>query len=185
MKAGGIKFLSLALVAKVWAQGQISVSNFVPVANLDAPIFDTDCTSRLEGAAYLVQAYVGFTVDSLSPLGAARPFRTGRAAGYFASYVLTIPGTSSETLAYLQLRAWEADAGPTFEEAVSAGGKYGVSNIVPMRTVMPPGTPNDPVGLQSFCLVPEPATGALLALGGAALLALAPRRRQQPCRRST
>jgi hypothetical protein len=164
------------LVAKAWAQGQISVSNYVPVENLDAPIFETDCATRLEGDAYLVQAYVGFTGDSLSPVGMGRPFRTGKAAGYFPSYVLTIPETSSETLVYLQLRVWQAGAGPTFEAAVLAGGKYGLSNIVPMWTVMAPGTPNSPVGLQSFCLVPEPATGALLVLGGGLWL-LAARRR--------
>jgi hypothetical protein len=173
MKAFGIKILSLVVVAKAWTQGQIFVSNHVPVANLDAPVFDTDCTTRLEGAAYLVQAYVGFTADSLSPVFEARPFRTGKAAGYFAGYVLTIPGTSQNTLVYLQLRAWEARAGASFEEAVASGGKYGMSNIVPMRTVMPPGPPNEPVGLQSFCLVPEPSSGTLLVLGGVAWLALA------------
>ena len=184
MKAFGIKILSLVVVAKAWTQGQIFVSNYVPVANLDAPVFDTDCATRLEGAAYLVQAYVGFTADSLSPVFEARPFRTGKAAGYFAGYVLTIPGTSQDTLVYLQLRAWEARAGASFEEAVASGGKYGLSNIVPMRTVMPPGTPNEPVGLQSFCLVPEPPPGVQLVLGGGLWL-LAARRRPAPTRSSS
>ncbi len=171
-------WLAGACAMQAWAQGQIGFGNLVSVAGIDAPVFDTDCVTPLAGAAYLAQVYAGRTPDSLSPVGWVMPFRTGEKAGYISGVAITIPGSFTD-LVYTQLRAWEAAAGATFEEAVAAGGKYGVSNIVPMWTVMPPGTPNMPVGLQSFCLVAEPGTGALLALGGMALLALTPRRRNQ------
>jgi hypothetical protein len=40
----------------------------------------------------------------------------------------------------------------------------------------PPGTPTDPIGLQSFCLVPEPSVKVLGLLGGAALILAGARR---------
>jgi hypothetical protein len=173
MKAFPIVLLICAGSVQAWAQGQITFGNRLRVAGIDAPVFDSDCTTRLAGAAYLAQVYAGRAPDSLSPVGWVMPFRTGAQAGYITAVVITIPGTFQDDLVYTQLRAWEARAGASFEEAVASGGKYGMSNIVPMRTVMPPGTPNEPVGLQSFCLVPEPPPGVLLALGGVAWLALA------------
>lgn len=143
---------------------------------IDAPVFDTDCTTRLAGAAYLAQVYVGLAPGDLSPIGWVLPFRTGDAAGYITMTVLTVTG-SSGTLVYSQLRAWEALSGGSYEAAVAAGGKHGVSNVVPIRTVMPPGAPDVPVGLESFCLVPEPAPVAFMAWGGAALAAASQWRR--------
>jgi hypothetical protein len=183
MKAFPIVLLICAGSMQAWAQGQISFGNRFSIAGIDAPVFDTDCATRLAGAAYLAQVYAGRTPDSLSPVGWVMPFRTGERAGYIYGVVITIPNAIAD-LVYTQLRAWEARAGATFEEAVASGGKYGLSNIVPMRTVMPPGTPNEPVGLQSFCLVPEPPSGALLVLGGGLWL-LAARRRPAPTRSSS
>lgn len=176
MKTYQVFILGCCLAAPAWAQGQIAVGNRQIVAGIDAPVFDVDCTTRLEGPAYLAQPYVGLTPDSLSPVGWVLPFRTGARAGYITSQVVDVPGALGGTVVYAQLRAWEARAGRSYEAAVAAGGKYGFSNIVPIVAVMPPGTPNDPVGLQSFCLVPEPGPGVLLALGGGLWL-LAARRR--------
>jgi hypothetical protein len=147
------------------------------VAGIDAPVFDTDCATRLAGAALPGPGVCGQTPDSLSPVGWVMPFRTGQSQrATFTASSSRSPEPSQDDLVYTQLRAWEARAGASFEEAVASGGKYGMSNIVPMRTVMPPGTPNEPVGLQSFCLVPEPGSGTLLLLGGGLWL-LAARRR--------
>jgi hypothetical protein len=161
----------------VWCQGQISVINRSPLGTIDAPVFDTDCQTRLEGPLFVAQAYVGFTADSLRPVGPVINFRTGERAGYITPTLVTIPDAPHGTRIYFQLRAWEAREGTSFEEAVASGGKYGMSNIVPMRAWEPPGTPADPIGLQSFCLVPEPPPGVLLALGGGLWL-LAARRRE-------
>lgn len=177
------KAICLCLLASVgtldvWGQGQISVGNRVRVYDIDAPVFDSDCRTRLEGTGYLAQAYVGFSPDSLSPLGSVWTFRTGDSAGYVHLVTLTVPGTVINWV-YVQLRAWEAEAGTSYEGAVVTGGKHGFSNIVPMLTVLPPGTPDVPVGLQSFCLVPEATSGELLLVGGL-LWALAGMRRKRP-----
>ncbi len=181
MKSYCMVIWGLTFTFEALAQGQIWVSNYAPVAGLDAPIFDADCVTRLEGEAYSVQAYIGFGLDSLRPLGAVRPFRTGKAAGYFEAIALTIPGTGQHDKIYFQLRAWESKAGSSYDAAVAAGAKYGFSNIIPMTTVLPPGTPHVPVGLQSFCLVPEPGPGVLLALGGGLWLWAARRRGPGQC----
>lgn len=177
MKTYPAFLLGCCLAAPAWTQGQIAVGNLAAVAGLDAPVLDVDCTTRLEGPAYLAQPYAGLSPDSLSPVGIALAFRTGEQAGYVTLQVVEVFGALGGTVVYAQLRAWEARAGSSFEAAVAAGGKYGLSNIVPIEAVMAPGSPSVPVGLQSFCLVPEPRAGVLLAPGGAAL-ALAARRRR-------
>ena len=162
-----------------FSQGQVIVGNYIPLAGINAPVFDTDCQTRLEGPLFVAQAYVGFTADSLRPVGPVINFRTGERAGYITSTLVTIPDAPHGTRIYFQLRAWEAREGTSFEDAVASGGKYGMSNIVPMRAWEPPGTPADPIGLQSFCLVPEPPPGVLLALGGGLWLLAARRCRVQ------
>jgi hypothetical protein len=179
MKSQWLLWLAWLGTVPVFGQGQIGFVNRSQVAGIDAPVFDVDCVTRLEGAAYLAQVYAGLAPDSLRPVGIVQPFRTGTAAGYIPGIVITVPGALGGTVVYAQLRAWEARAGRSYEAAVAAGGKYGFSNIVPIVAVMAPGTPNDPVGLQSFCLVPEPGPGTLLALGGGLWLLAA--RRRRPC----
>jgi len=152
------------LTVPAWPQGQIAVGNRVTIYDIDAPVFDSDCATRLAGSAYRAQAYVGLTSDSLTPLGMSVTFRTGAAAGYIATYTLTLPGVEAGTLVYFQLRAWEATGGSTFEAAVASGERYGFSNVVPVIPTAPPATEGYPVGLQSFCLVPEPSSAALLGV---------------------
>ena len=181
-----LAFLGSALLGTIsaFSQGQVIVGNYIPLSGINAPVFDTDCQTRLEGPFFVAQAYVGFTADSLRPVGPVLNFRTGERAGYITATLVTIPDAPHGERIYFQLRAWEAQAGATFEAAVVSGGKYGVSNIVPMLAIEPPGTPLDPIGLQSFCLVPEPRAGALLVLGGGLWL-LAVRRRPAPTGFST
>ncbi len=173
--------ISIAWLATLpaWSQGTIQLGNYHP-GEVDAPVFDSDCTTRLAGTGYLAQWYLGLAPDSLAPVGAVLSFGTGERAGYIRSQYLEIPGTSY-TRVFTQLRAWEASAGASFEEAVLSGGKHGNSNVVPLWTVMPPTGPNTPVGLQSFCLVPEPGPGALLALGGGLWLLAARRVPAERC----
>lgn len=165
-------FLAALLVASAsaFAQGTVNINNRVTASGIDAPIFDIDGSTRLAGAGFLAQLYVGDTA-----VGAAVNFRTGAGAGYIVNTdtVRTITGIAAGGAATVTLRAWDA-AFSTYEAALNGGGKYGSSLPVTLAstgnpTANPPGTPVDLVGLQSFSLVPEPSTIALAMLGGAAL----------------
>lgn len=152
------------------AQGQITVGNRV-TGKVDAPITD-DKGVKLDGAAYLAQAYVGKTADSLAPVGAALPFRTGAAAGYITSTATTIANAPDGTPLFVQLKAWAAAGGTSYEAAYAAGKLAGFSNIVPVTAAEAPNLPQPMVGLTSFALaaIPEPSILALGMLGAAALL---------------
>jgi hypothetical protein len=152
-----VKFVLLSLVVigycfEAIAQGEIFFVNFRSDRVIDAPVFDTDCQTRLEGDAYFAQAYLSLTGDNLQPIGPVTSFRTGAAAGYIQGVGFVVPGVVNRKV-YAQLRAWEAAAGQTYEAAVAAGGKYGFSNIVLVDTPVGPAPPATPVGLQSFCLI--------------------------------
>jgi len=83
--------LGCGLTLTGWAQGQIDVANRDPALGIDAPVFDVDCTTRLERAAYAAQAYAGLEPDSLAPYSPILRFRTGAYAGYITSTVVTFP----------------------------------------------------------------------------------------------
>jgi hypothetical protein len=161
--AWGLGLSLMPWVPAVWSQGQIAFGNRVTPAGIDAPVFDTDCRTRLAGPSFLAQLYFGREPYSLAPVGDPVPFRTGAAAGYFTVVAVSIPDTSGLPL-FFRVRAWEAAAGSSYVEAMVSG-KYGESNLVVAIPVWPPGTPADLVGLTSFCLVPEPSPSLLLLMG--------------------
>jgi hypothetical protein len=154
--------------------GQIAFGNYIPNWGVDAPVFDVDCQTRLEGPRFVSEVYAGFAPEQLQPLGLVVPFKSGIAAGYIVGRVYDVPGAHSGTIVYTQLRAWDSQAGATYEAAVANGGKYGFSNIVPIRAEVPLNAPQLSLGLESFCLVPEPT--ALSLLGCAAGIAFVWRR---------
>jgi len=150
------------------AQGQFNFGNRVTIAGIDSKVFAPGGATPLDGAAYLAQAYVGADVNSLAPVGTAVPFRSGAAAGYISSTIVTTPfaGGTSVTV---EMRAWEAAKGTSYEAALAAGGMFGSSNPITLTVAVAPNTPPDMVGLTSFALVPEPSTMALGVMGAAAL----------------
>lgn len=152
-------------------QGQFNFGNRVTAAGIDAPFYLPGGVTKLEGPAYLAQAYLGLEAGSLAPVGPVLPFRTGAAAGYITSTSVTVDGIPGGTTVVVQMRAWEAAKGGIYEAAVAAGGYYGASAPVSLTLSEPPGAPTDMVGLQSFTLIPEPTTLTLAVLGAAALLA--------------
>lgn len=150
------------------AQGQFNFGNRVTIAGIDAKVFKPDGVTPLAGTDYWAQAYVGTSLDSLAPVGSPVNFRTGAAAGYITSTIVTTPFPGG-TQVFVEMRAWEAGA-DTFEAAVAGGKLFGKSDPIQLTVAEAPNTPPDMVGLKSFSLVPEPSTMALGLLGAAALM---------------
>src|SRR6185503_13586679 len=114
---------------------------------------------------YLAQLYAGPDASSLQPIGAAVWFP---GPGRFSSGTRTITSVPPGGLATVQVKAWEAAYGTTYEQALAAGGKTGASLIFTVVTGSagsPFSPPADLTGLQSFSLVSgtgttQPAMGA-------------------------
>jgi hypothetical protein len=175
--------LLFAAAPSAHPQGTVYFNNKVSSAGINAPVYDTVMGgAKLEGSDYKAQLYAGpagTTEDKLVAVGAIVDFLTGVAAGYLnvgTDGSRSIPGVTPGDNAVVQIRAWRAAAGATYEEALASplpGAKAGKSNLVTVQT--PPSalmTPANLVGLQSFAVVavPEPTMLALSALGVAWLL---------------
>jgi hypothetical protein len=135
-----------------------------------------DGTTRLAGTAYWAQLFGGVDGNSLAPYGAPLNFRTGAGAGFFNTTGVdtsrAIATVAPGAVATIEVRAWEAAGGTSYDAAVAGGFKAGRSPVLTVTTGgagSPPSLPANLVWLQSFSLVPEPSTYALLALGAAAL----------------
>ena len=135
---------------------------------IDAPVSDM-AGVRLAGPAYLAQAYVGLAPDSLAAMGMIVPFRTGANAGYIASTVIRTPW--SMEWVYVEMRAWEAAAGPSYEAAQAVGGQHGRSNMLRLLLHTHTEMPTDMVGLQPFSLIPESPPAVLCLVGAGVFLA--------------
>jgi hypothetical protein len=184
MRGGSIVVVAIATCAALGQEGQVSVSNYSVVAGIDAPVFDADCVTRLAGNAYLAQLYCGKEPTALSPVGLVTRFRVGVNAGYMVPLIVTIPENYGSPV-FVQIRAWEAASGASYEASVASGGQHGISNILEVRPVVPLPPPADLVGLQSFCLVPEPAPRELLLVGGLVCALAWKRHRRRIARRSS
>ena len=155
----------------VLAQSKFELANaHSPWVN--APVFDA-MGRPLSGTNYLAELWGAATPDFLAPLvlidrGNSREIVPFLDSGYFigtsssdALSVLTVPPGG---WAWLQVRAWEARLGATYEEAVVRGlGAYGESPLFYAQGsgFSPNGIlPAPLVGLQSFNL--RPATAVLL-----------------------
>ena len=145
---------------------------------LDAPIFDA-MGNPLSGTNYVAILYGGATFDSLAlatlPGDYTQPMQPvpfkELSPGYF-NFVgwVGIPTVPGFNYAWLQVRAWDVRLGPTYESVVALGiGGYGESGVFQALGGDPSVTPPIPAGylygLQSFSLVPEPATVLILMLG--------------------
>src|SRR6185369_17202737 len=160
---------------------------------VDAPVYDS-LGIPLAGEQYRAELWGSATPDSLTPLvdinqGFMRmivPFGT---AGYFSSGTsyLSVRTVTPFGWAWLQVRAWDARLGATYEEVAGlAIGGYGESPLFHAQggnpLLIPASLPGLLIGLQSFSLqpvVPEPSTWALLASGGTALWWAMRRQRQR------
>ena len=130
--------------------GTVLFSNFI---GTNRPcVFDLDGITKLEGAAYLAQLYAGPDSAHLEAVGAAVPFRTGVSAGLFSGGIRYIASVQAGAVAALQVRAWAASAGATYESALLAGGKAGASKVFSLATGGQLVPPRPLIGLESFSL---------------------------------
>lgn len=154
-----------------FAQGSINFINFAGGDNpVDAPVFNVDGTTRLDGNQYMAQLLAGADEASLAPVGAPAPFLSGEGAGYFGGGTRLVDGIDPGASAVAKVIAWDTTTGSDFESATIKG-ESGTITIEELGgDGSPPTLPANLVGLQSFSLVPEPSTIALGVLGAAALL---------------
>jgi hypothetical protein len=150
---------------------------------VNAPVFDAQGVP-LAGPGYLAELWGGVTADSLAPLvlidqGGNRLFKTFASSGYVVPAdggMLAVTSVPPYGWAWLQMRAWDAQLGASYEGVAALGiGGYGESSLFYAQGGNPFDQFPEPgrlVGLESFSLrpvVPEPSTWAVLALGGMAL----------------
>jgi len=148
--------------------------------DLNAPVFDGG-GNPLYGTNYVALLYGGPTVDMLAPATMEHsasqamppvPFTVPLAPfGYF-SYDkgwVEIPSVPCAGYAWLQVRAWDARLGSSYENVATLGlGGYGESKLFQAQGGGPCGNiaipPNPLRGLESFSLRPAPEPTALLIL---------------------
>jgi hypothetical protein len=175
----------LALTGSALGQGTVNFINFGISPAFDGRV--TTAAGEAAGDTYWGQLFAGADAGSLAAVGTPVQFSnnasTGAGTGIVNGGTVTIPGIAAGGPAAVQLRAWAAASGSSWDEAAAnPTGEFGTSNTVTLAatgdpTALPPGTPVALAGLEAFTLtvVPEPSTWALLVLG---LGALAIRRRK-------
>jgi hypothetical protein len=183
--------LAFSLASVGFAQEAFVFGNYNAANGLDAPVFDAN-GNRLSGTNYVAMLYGGGYSNVLQPgrsFGGQvmRPFpftlTVQGEAGYFYGGYVEIPEVCSVPT-WLQVRAWDARLASSYEEVAGLGvGGYGQSPLFQLQgsdVCLPNPRPPVPlIGLESFSLVPEPSTWALLGLGGMAVGWAARRQRQR------
>jgi hypothetical protein len=175
-------YLGLCISSSAYSQATYAFFNYESSVNLDAPVFDAQ-RNRLFGNNYVALLYGGPTMEdlqvakegdlitSMNPVPFLR-IVNGQ-AGYFArSPEVTITTVPAGEFAWLQVRAWDNRLGSTYDEVARLGiGGFGASSLFQARGGDTMGVilPQPLLGLESFNLVPEPGTWALLALGSGIL----------------
>jgi len=105
----------------------------------------------LEGPAYVAQLYAGTTSNRLVAVGAPVMFLKNSLSGYVRGGGVELPFIPALTMAWVQIRAWEADGDETFEEAALAGRWTGVSSLLYLLTGGAcPGVPAPPAPLRGL-----------------------------------
>jgi hypothetical protein len=163
--------------AEAWGQGILNFANAAP--GLNAPIYSNPWPhggiERCSGPYWVADLYFGpeGTTEQwlLTPLGQPATFLTEARAGYFIGGARTIPGIYGGSVAVLQVRVWNLQAGATWEQAMSSpfiGYAVGWSSLFNVTLAALPNPPPNLTGLESFgaLWIPEPAAGALVLAGG-------------------
>ncbi len=122
------------------------------VTNLNAPIFDVDGVTGLAGSHYVAQLYAGPSLDKLRAAGQPTPFQTGFYAGYFVPQILTLANVPPGNDVVMEVCAWDASYGTSYEQARANGGKFGKSGVLHTAAGGGDQPPQTLQGLQSFSL---------------------------------
>jgi hypothetical protein len=163
------------------AQGYLNFANIGagPAGTVNAPITNATVFPPVPASGNTVFAmlYVApaGTTDQLllttnGVQGAPVPFNTGGQAGYFTGGQRIITGFNGGQTVTVQVRAWIASFGATYEEAQANNAlMVAESNLIQIILQSAPNTPNNMIGLMSFTIpiMPEPSTWVLLGLGSA------------------
>ena len=146
--------------------GQISFRNrFSSLygTNVDAPIFDIDGATGLNGSNFLAQLYGGPSLNFSGPRASPRRSRVASAPAISSTRLSRCPRPPGSG-AVVQVRAWDARKGSSYEEARAMGGKFGKSTLLTLTTGDDWTGPADLDGLQSFSLqagMPQFASGQI------------------------
>lgn len=122
------------------------------ITNISVPVYDLDGMTLLNGGSYVAQLYAGPSLGALRPAGQPTSFQDGFNAGYFVPQLVTLANVAPGSNAVLQVRAWQASYGTSYEQARAMGGIFGKSGIIQVPAgggILPPQTLQ---GLQSFNL---------------------------------
>jgi hypothetical protein len=148
------------------AQGLVNFANLNAAFGVNAPIYDVDGKTPL-GPGFFAQLYAG-PVGSTSLQAVGSPVQFVK--GYFFGGSVAVPGVAGGEIAVVQVRAWRALDGSTFETANHFGGHVGTSAVLTLSALGSSnvGVPAGLIGLESFSLyvVPEPPVWLLGVLGG-------------------
>ena len=118
----------LLLTTVALGQGSVFFRNKIlgQVGGVDVPFFD-DQGVPLEGSNYVAQLYAWKAGDGFQPVGDPVPFATN---GYFYGAEVVVPFVQGCSPAWVQVLAWEAQGGTTFDQAALAGVWTGVSAVL-------------------------------------------------------
>lgn len=145
----------LAVTNALQGGGTIDFRNrsltFTTVSN-EAPVFDLDGTTPLNGPHYVAQLYAGTSLDSMRPIASPSAFRTGYYAGFFDSRILTLSHIPPGATVFAQVRVWESNKGSSYEEARALGGRFARSEILEVVAGSGPSSATRLAGLTSFHL---------------------------------
>jgi hypothetical protein len=173
MKKILLAIAALVIAVSAQAQGTLTFHNKVGT-EVNAKV--TNDGVGVAGAEYTAQLVLVGGNGSLTALTPTAIFRTGAGIGYVSQPTeeVVVGGVAAGSSGTFRMRAWNTAAGSYAAASTIAGNWSGQSApfTVSLGGGLLPGS--NLVGLQAFSVtltpVPEPATIALLALGGAALL---------------
>ena len=159
--------LNGVLSGAAFAQGTVVFANIGP--GVDAQVYLSDGTTRLNGPQYMAELLAGPTASTLA-LIATTPFLSGNSAGYYADSTQTINTVQGGGIAFIQVDVWNTAAGTTFDQAQASGfgNAWAQSSVFSVQTGnwgIPPTTPSILVGLTPLSLnagTPMPAQLSIL-----------------------